>query len=184
MAHFKVAMEKLRELEFSSPSDILHTNQTEKTMTFYGIYRYYHSDWSGWQRVDEVLARVGVMKEASRILYQDEWLEGKVMQFYKSNFWDKMKLDYVNSQKIAEELFCFAVNADIKPAVKLAQRLLGITVDGIIGNKTLKALNNYDEALFDVRYDALERQYYEELVKSNPSKAMFLKGWHYRAKAV
>ncbi|MBR8461621.1 hypothetical protein KDE12_01995 [Campylobacter sp. faydin G-105] len=57
-----------------------------------------------------------------------------------------MQLNRLHSQRIADELFIFGVNAGVLNATRLAQKLLGIKCDGIVGEATIKALNSYDEA--------------------------------------
>ena len=136
-----------------------------------------------WQIVDEAIARLS-LSEASKSLYTNEWLNGKVYQFYKTNFWDKMKLDKIDSQKIADEIFCFGCNAGIKTAIKLAQRVVNINDDGIIGENTLNALNSFDESEFDLAFDDLEMEYYDKLIAKNPKLAIYKKGWYNRANKI
>ena len=69
-------------------------------------------------------------------------------------------------------------------AVMLAQRLVGATQDGVVGPKTLAAINKFDDTVFDEMYDILENEYYKEIVTANPSKRIFAKGWRNRAVAV
>ncbi|WP_405763244.1 putative peptidoglycan-binding domain-containing protein [Campylobacter fetus] len=92
------------------------------------------------------------------------------MIFYEREFWDKMRLNGVESQIIADEIFCFGVNAGVKTAAKLAQKLAGVQPDGIIGIKTLSALNLVDEDKFSLQYDKLEIQHYESLVAKKSCK--------------
>lgn len=180
MANFNEAMDILKELEFNSPSNVLHKNQTESDITFYGIYRSAHPNWIGFLIVDQALERYDI-KTASEVLYKNDDLIRHVYVFYKTGFWDKMRLDEVNSQKIANEMFIFGVNAGTKQAVKLAQRIVAISDDGIVGKNTLKALNDYDDEKFDREYDALEIVYYKEIIAKYPKKHIFAKGWRNRA---
>ncbi|WP_321969877.1 putative peptidoglycan-binding domain-containing protein, partial [Campylobacter fetus] len=83
-----------------------------------------------------------------------------------------MRLNSVESQIIADELFCFGVNAGIKTAVKLAQKLVGTPLDGIMGVQTLRALNSADEDKFSLQYDKLEIEYYESLVAKKSANAV------------
>jgi lysozyme family protein len=92
-----------------------------------------------------------------------------------------MRLDEINSQHIANEIFIFGVNVNWKIAIKEAQKLIGVAADGIIGTQTLKALNNYDEHVFDKKFDDVEIAYYEQIVKNKPHLAHNLKGWINRA---
>jgi lysozyme family protein len=58
-----------------------------------------------------------------------------VRDFYRRNFWDKVKGDELEKQVVAEAIFDFAVNAGLRTAAKLAQLVVGATPDGIIGTK-------------------------------------------------
>ncbi|OCS09715.1 peptidoglycan domain protein [Campylobacter fetus subsp. testudinum] len=184
MANFRKSMEILLKLEFNNPSDALHKNKTENGFTFMGIYQGAHASWSGWDIVKNVLSANADIKIASKILYENKTLKKMVFDFYEREFWDKMRLNNVESQIIADEIFCFGVNAGVKTAAKLAQKLVGVTPDGAIGAQTLVALNLADEDKFGIQYDKLEIQYYESLVAKNPANAAYLNGWKNRANAV
>ena len=67
------------------------------------------------------------------------------------------------SQKIADEMMVFGVNVGIGHAIKAAQRIAAVPQDGVIGPKTIAALNKVDETVFDETYDLLEIDYYEKL---------------------
>lgn len=184
MSDFKEAMGLLESLEFSSNSDILHKNPKEKDITFYGIYKYAHPSWDGWDKVLKAVDKTGSLEEASILLSKDSELKELVYKFYKTEFWDAMKLDYIEDNIKANEMFVFGVNAGRANAVKAAQKLVGVSVDGIIGEKTIKAINAYDTLVFDKGYDKLEIAYYRSLIEKNPSLAINERGWRNRAEAV
>jgi Putative secretion activating protein len=184
MSNFKEAMALLETLEFNSPSNILHKNSNEKDVTFYGIYKYAHPSWIGWDKVSQAIEATGNLERASVILSKDEELKAQVYKFYKAEFWDVMKLDYINDNIKANEMFIFGVNAGHHNAIKAAQKLVGVSVDGVIGEKTIKAINDYDMLAFDLGYDRLELAYYQSLIEKNPSLVINERGWIRRAKAV
>ena len=183
MAKIEEAFKKVIGLEFNSPSNALHYNPGEHGYTYMGIYEYAHPEWSGWEIVHNALSIMDI-KGASIHLYDDQELTQSVMEFYKKEFWDKMRLDEVVEQHTAEEMFVFAVNAGIGSAVKVAQRIIGVTADGILGSGTIKALNGYDRSKFDTEYDAGEIAHYEKLVAANPDFKKNMNGWRNRALAV
>ena len=51
------------------------------------------------------------------------------------------KADKIQDQSVANMLVDFAYNSGVKRAATYLQLTLGITADGIIGNKTLFAIN-------------------------------------------
>ena len=176
-------MQFLMRLEFNSPSLTLHKNETENGLTFFGIYECAHPGFRGWELVKQVLKGKS-LKEASVILYNNSDLVALVYEFYKKEFWDKMRLDEVESDLKASEIFIFGVNVDTKPAVRVLQRLLNVTVDGVMGAQTLKALNAYDEGKFNVEFDSYEIAYYASLVSKNPKLKIYANGWKNRALAI
>lgn len=64
---------------------------------------------------------------------------------FKSKYWDAVKGDDIELQSIAECLVSWAWGSGARTAIKQMQRVLGVTVDGIIGNQTLGAINNSNE---------------------------------------
>ena len=184
MKNFTNAFYTLMSLEFNNPKNALHKNPNEKGLTFMGIYETAHPNWQGWGQVRAAINAYGDLEKASVALYNDDALIEKVKIFYKKEFWDKMRLDEVDSELKSCELFVFGANVDTVPAVRVLQRLLGVVVDGIMGQKTLKALNDYNEQSFDVDFDRAEIAYYRNLVKAKPEYHIYERGWINRAEKV
>jgi len=140
--------------------------------TYMGISRNNWPNWGGWSLVDahqplhynEIIA--------------DDNLNSLVNQFYKRNFWDTMLGDGIDSQAVATYLYDFHVNAGGN-AVKCVQRVVGSNPDGMFGNGTLNALNNYSgDLLSDLNNSRIA--YYTE-ISQNGANAKFLNGWLKRA---
>ncbi|MFY4756272.1 putative peptidoglycan-binding domain-containing protein [Aliarcobacter butzleri] len=182
MAKLDESMKILSWLEHNNDNTrVLHKNKGELGLTFFGIYQSAHPTLSIWNTINQVLKSESDTKKAGPILMKDSELLKQVNIFYKKEFWDKMRLDEINSQHIANEIFIFGANVNWKIAIKEAQKLIGVATDGIIGTQTLKALNNYDEHVFDKKFDDIEIAYYEQIVKNKPHLAHNLKGWISRA---
>jgi hypothetical protein len=94
-----------------------------------------------------------------------------VYEFYRREFWNKADLDAIVEQRKADEIFIFGTNAGMPIAIKKAQKLVGVTIDGDVGPKTIKAINDYDVEKFDVFYDIEEKEHYDRLIylKTNRS---------------
>ncbi len=179
MADFRKAMNLFLKAEISNnPKEALHKNKGENGLTYMGIYQSAHPTWFRWGYIQTVLNKHGGDKvEASIELYQDKTLTDDVYAFMKKEFWDKMKLDSITSQKIAAELFIFGTNANITAGVRMAQRLVNVDDDGIVGNQTIKAFNAFDEHVFDKEYDLLEQAYYMNLISHHPEFEVNERGW-------
>jgi lysozyme family protein len=110
---------------------------------------------------------------------------------YKKEYWDKMHLDEVSklSYPIAFELFEAGVNLGTSVAVKFLQRALNLfrekslTVDGILGNQTIHALQ-YAKGISLIDTEILLRiinsqqcVYYMEIAEVYLHKRKFFEGW-------
>lgn len=182
MANFNKSMDLLSFLEYSNQDwKLLHQNKNEDGLTFYGIYEKWNKDWNGWSIVKNQLKLTPDLKVASKILAKNVILKSLVFERIKTNYWDKAKLDNINSQKIADEIFLFGFNVDMKVAIKKTQKLINVPQDGIIGSQTIKALNSFDVNVFDIEFDKEEISYYDAIIKSKPYLAPNEKGWYKRA---
>jgi lysozyme family protein len=150
-----------------------------------GIYQSSNPDLPMWDIITEELKRQGNnLAKASRVLYSNKELAKQVEDVYKARYWDKARLDDVNSQHIANEMFIFGVNAGMKTSIKKAQKIVKVTVDGKIGNNTINALNKFEESKFDLEFDEEERKYYASIIKRKPSFGRFKRNWMRRAGVV
>jgi len=102
--------------------------------------------------------------------------EDQAKQIYKRRFWDRMQGDKIESQLIANILFDGFVNCGFN-GIRIMQRLLHLKDDGIVGPKTLAAINGADEILLYNRYKLERINYYQDLAEKKPSLKVFLKGW-------
>ena len=135
------------------------------SVTYAGIARNRNGRWAGWSFIDR-----GEIPPTQM-----------VRDFYRANFWDAVKGDYILHQSVAESLFDFAVNAGAKTAIKLAQLVGGVASDGDIGPKTLEALNAMDEGAFRIAYALAKIARYHAIVSKDRSQGKFLLGWVGRA---
>lgn len=181
MGNFDKSFDELLNLEFNNPYDILHKNEGESGYTFSGIYESANANWKGWDVIKRYIKVRRNLRKASFDAYKDEVLRGLTKEFYKTAFWEKMRLDELKNERIADLIFKFAVNTGIKRAVRYAQLAADVRIDGIVGINTLKALNSIDTAIFEKRYKNSFKRFYEKLARNNPDKySKFLKGWQNR----
>ena len=91
-------------------------------------------------------------------------------------YWNKWKADEIKNQSIANILVDWVWMSGYG-TIKKIQALFGLTADGIVGNKTISYINSHDqEDVFNKIWNR-RKQFYESLVKNNPSQKVFLKGW-------
>lgn len=85
--------------------------------------------------------------------------EDAVNRVLKPHYWDRWKADGIHSQKVANILVDWVWGSGMH-GIKIPQRMLGVKADGIVGRKTLMAVNFADpdelfDALFKARVDFL-----------------------------
>lgn len=102
--------------------------------------------------------------------------DGEWLDILKTMFWDRWQADKIKSQKLANILVDWVWGSGVY-GIKIPQRILGVKQDGIVGNKTLEALNAQDpDKLFQVIYEA-RKKYLNDIAISRPANKRFLRGW-------
>lgn len=140
----------------------LHTVENDRGgMTYAGIARNMNPHWKGWKDID-----AGGIPDTSL-----------VREFYKVEFWDRIRGDDLVNQDVARMLFDFGVNAGWRTALKLAQLTVGVQPDGVVGPKTLNALNACNPELFVLQYSFAKIVRYRDIVTKNRTQQKFLLGW-------
>ena len=94
----------------------------------------------------------------------------------KSQYWDKWKADMIVNQSLANLLVDWLWGSG-KYAITITQRLLGVPADGVVGMKTINALNASNQRIIYNKVWEARKQFYYNIVKSNPSQSKWLKGW-------
>lgn len=129
--------------------------------------------------------KYGISKKA----YPNEDIKGMTLErakeLYKLDYWDKLRLDDMNTHLFQLELFEQAVNMGVDRAARHMQmglKLLGkdVYIDGNIGDKTIEALHSLDAKLYMTYYkilNGLQFSFYLNIVTHNKTQDVFLVGW-------
>ena len=100
---------------------------------------------------------------------------------YLKKYYLGNKLDKVVNDKVALSVCDFIVNGGAwgskKAQAALNELGFDLRVDGILGEKSLAALNEVDENKFLEKYHDLQRKYYRSKVESDKTQKEFLAGW-------
>ena len=109
----------------------------------------------------------------------EEWL-----YIFKKGFYDRIKGDEIKNDSICLLVVDFAYNSGVRTAIKNVQKALGCVADGIIGKKTLAALNAENaedvfQTIWTQRY-----WYYWTIAHNNPKNQKFLMGWLRRLNSI
>lgn len=97
-------------------------------------------------------------------------------RIYRNDYWNKIQGDKIEDDKLALQIFDFAVNAGVKRAVKLIQRICFVKIDGIMGPLTLKSINSTLFYMNTLEYKLGRIEYYTKLAKRK-SLRQFLYSW-------
>ena len=94
----------------------------------------------------------------------------------KPHFWDRWKADKIISQSVANILVDW-VWASGKHGITNVQRLLGVKVDGIVGDKTIAALNAKEPRQLFAAIKKARVSFIEGVIRANPKQKKFRNGW-------
>ena len=133
-----------------------------------------------WKRVGYDKDKDGDIDVKDLKLLSKEDVVKKVLKPY---YWDKWRADEINNQSIANILVDWVYTSG-KYGITKVQAMLNLKPDGVVGNKTLSAINDYpnQRQLFQ-RIKNERLAFIDRIVKNNPSQRRFLKGWKNRVNA-
>lgn len=123
------------------------------------------------------LTKFGISQKSYPSMDIKNLTEEQAKYLYKIDFWQKIRGDEIESQHIAELIFEACVNMGARAGVRMAQIAAAVTVDGIVGRKTVDAINSTSEALFVAQYKLALIEYYADIVANDGTQIRFLLGW-------
>ena len=137
MAQFRISYDITSKMEGGYAND----PKDKGKETYCGISRVAFPNWKGWSFIDR-------QPQPVRHNAKFSYLKIAVEQFYRAEFWLKLSCGFMQ-QDLANQLFDFAVNSGKSRAAKSLQTVLNkrgafLKVDGLIGAKTIAALNRFD----------------------------------------
>lgn len=182
MAEFIIAYKKTAAIEggyVNDPND-------KGGETYMGISRRFHPDWEGWGIVDAFKNNHAINRG---MIIDDPDLHEHVAGFYFDEFWNPLRLNWITSQAIANEIYDTAVNMGPKVAAKILQRALNllnrdakdyqdIPEDGVIGKETISLTEKYpmSDVLLKV-LNGLQFSRYADICERDPSQEANFRGW-------
>lgn len=160
---------------FTKPAEGLYSidKDDKGNETFMGISRKWHKSLHIWKVIDEAKS----IKTFPQCLLTNNRLLDEVMVFYKIEFWDKLNIERIKDSRLQIQIYDWAITS-WDDAVKMIQKLVGVIPDGVIGLKTLEAINGYpdkDELLSE--FIEGRKQHYNNIVIEDPTQKKWLQGW-------
>lgn len=137
--------------------------------TIYGICRKYYPFMKIWNTLDNIK----LVKDKKEYKPTEEEME-EIFSVYYKNYYKPCLIDLFDNKDLALHVFDMAVNSGVKQAIKLLQKVLKISVDGICGKQTIGTANvktKVLEAYIQARID-----YYVDISNRGNNKK-FLNGW-------
>lgn|SRR3990172_6920665 len=100
----------------------------------------------------------------------------QAIEAYYLRYWRKMKLQDIHQEEAILQVFDFGINAGMRTAIRIAQKIAGATVDGLPGPETTARINEYPGD-FLAEYKQARKEYYYALVRHKKENERFIKGW-------
>ncbi len=131
-----------------------YNSKRERVGTNYGVSARFY---------ERVIGRPPTVEDMKAITQFDAHI------LFKNEFWDTIKADEIQSQGVAEMIADHAINANPRVTTKIVQRTLNkyfgkqLVVDGVIGVKTIEAINSVDSQKLFAKIGQGRLQYYKSL---------------------
>lgn len=123
------------------------------------------------------LTKYGISKKAFPKVDIKNLTKDQAKKIYYDNYWIPIKGDSIESKAVAYEIFDGAVNQGIGTTIKLVQRVLGTVEDGLMGNNTLKLLNDMPIIGFLNAFKIAKIERYIRICESDSKQKKFFYGW-------
>lgn len=94
----------------------------------------------------------------------------------KSQYWYRWKADDIVNQSLANLLVDWLWGSG-KWGIIIPQRLLGVPADGVVGMKTINALNSTKQRDIYNKVWQARKQFYLDIVAKNSNQSKWLRGW-------
>lgn len=107
-----------------------------------------------------------------------QWLD-----ILKTMFWDRWQADKLIDQRVAHMLVDWVWTSGAY-GISLPQKVLGVKADGIVGPKTLDAVNSSDPEKF---FDTIKHErilYVDRICRRRPANLRFRTGWLRRINSI
>ena len=102
--------------------------------------------------------------------------EDAVNAVLRPHYWNRWKADQIKSQSLANILVDWVWGSGAH-GIKIPQRMLGMTADGVVGPKTISALNMTNHEAFFNEIKREREAFFRRIVAAKPTQKKFLKGW-------
>ena len=172
-------IEYIKNQAFNNTSDDVFNSIFEYILDVEGGYSNDKADKGGKTKYGIIEAEArkygykGDMKDLSKEVAED---------IYKNKYYLSNNLDKIKDKRVALSIADWTINSGnwgTKKAQQTVNILKGdvLVVDGVLGEKSIQAINSINPEMFLTQYHELQRKFYQAIVDHNASQIVFLKGW-------
>lgn len=101
----------------------------------------------------------------------------EALLIYEKKFLDEFSYSQIESDNKVLVMFDLAAHSGVQRSVMVAQKILGVKIDGNCGPKTLAALNSFSEKVFCREFLQAQQDRYFDIAETRPKDRKFLRGW-------
>lgn len=95
----------------------------------------------------------------------------------KKIFWDYFLADLIRNRSVAEFIVDWGYNSGRKTVAKIVQRLVNVTIDGVVGPQTITAINCSDQEMLFNTLKIERKVFLNNIIKRRPDQIVFYDGW-------
>ncbi len=106
-----------------------------------------------------------------------------VINIMRKNYWNRWRADQINAQSLANMLVDWTWGSG-RNGIVIPQQMLGVTADGIVGPKTINALNSVPAKTFFEQLRKRRLKYIDNVIKADPRQKTHKAGWYRRINAI
>lgn len=157
-------------------------------MANFDIYAPRLKRWEGWKYADDPddyggATKAGVTLATFRSVFGAEktkadlrnMTEGQWRTIMKGLFWDRCKADKIQNQSVAEIFVDWCINSGVGK-IKMAQQLLDVAADGVVGPATLAAINANGQRFHRLVKLTRAKRFISQ-IEANPRQMKYFDGW-------
>lgn len=112
-----------------------------------------------------------------KLMTDAQWL-----YIFEKLYWNKWRADEINDQSIANLLVDWVWGSGVY-GIKYAQEVLNVKPDGVVGSKTLAAINLNDSSTVFAALWRRRKAHFEACARK-PGQSVFLRGWLRRLEGI
>lgn len=137
----------------------------------YTIVGITHKTFEDYLRKNGIKTTEAEAHRAMAVMTFDTWLS-----VFRSVCWDKIGGDGIRSQSVANTIadWCWISGPAI---IKKVQAIVAATPDGVVGPKTIAAINNQSAKMLFNKIQAERKKHIATIVRLTPCNKKFEKGW-------